>query len=90
MEIESDSISQVSMKIKGSEVMDVKEGEGVNRSVVMTEGQNEEEEQKEGQTPPASRCINERQRQLLVAIFGIGLSGLMTFSLIFLLNKIKG
>jgi len=49
-----------------------------------------EEEQKEEDSVPSSRCINERQRQLLVAIFGIGLSGLMTFSLIYLLNKIKG
>ena len=52
---------------------------------------NEDEEVKEEEdTVVVSRCLNERQRQLVVAIFGIGLSGLMTFSLIFLLNGIKG
>ena len=49
-----------------------------------------EDEAKEEEEAAASRCINERQRQLLVATFGIGLSGLMTFSLIYLLNGIRG
>lgn len=66
----------------------------MDHSVLMIEPEptpmDEDEENKEEETVNTSRCLNERQRQLLVAFFGIGLSGLMTFSLIYLLKKIKG
>lgn len=63
-----------------------------NHSTYMVEPEpiHDEEENKEEEVITTSRCFNERQRQVIVAIFGIGLSGLMTFSLIYLLNKIKG
>lgn len=37
-----------------------------------------------------SRWLSTKQRLLVVAILGTCLSGLMTFSLIYLLNKIRG
>lgn len=50
----------------------------------------EEDEEVKEDVVSASRCLSERQRQLLVAIFGVGLSGLMTFCMIYLLNRIRG
>ena len=72
-----------------------KEIDKVSHSIVLVAPEPEltntnEDEVKEEEEAAASRCINERQRQLLVATFGIGLSGLMTFSLIYLLNGIRG
>lgn len=63
----------------------------LDHSVLMVEPERlqEDDEEKED-TVSTSRCLSERQRQLLVAIFGVGLSGLMTFCLIYLLNRIRG
>jgi DNA-directed RNA polymerase specialized sigma subunit len=89
MELEDESLSQMSFKqskqLEHFEPEMELEGEKTHGE----EGEKEEEE-KEEEVVVASRCINERQRQIVVAMFGIGLSGLMTCALIILLNKIKG
>ena len=65
----------------------------LEKSIVIGEArptQTNEADEKEEELPAPTRCLHERQRQLLVAIFGIILSGLMTFALVYLLNRIRG
>lgn len=44
----------------------------------------------EEQPVPTMRCLTDRQRQLLIAVFGTLLSALMTVCLVYLLNQIRG